>query len=109
MKNIKNVLSIAVLGVTIFAAGCTDLQYEKQESFSSPSGELTVTVKTDAMCRPDVYYGKDCIFEYNGAGFMEEVSWDIEWVSDDEIMLYLESPARDKYAGEKYSIEIPAS
>lgn len=35
------------------------------------------------------YMKKKCIFEYDGVGFNETVYWDIEWISEDEIRLYV--------------------
>lgn len=44
----------------------------------------------------------ECIFKYDGSGFSETVYWNVEWLSENEIRLYL-----DSYNEEDYSIEIP--
>lgn len=65
-------------------------------------------MKTDYVHRPDVYYDGQCIFEYDKSGFNETVYWDVEWLSEDEILLYISSPDADnKYAEERYEIEMP--
>ena len=88
--------------VMISFSGCNDVKYDKEFKSESPSGEKTVTVKVDHVSRPDVFYNDECIFEYSGSGFSETVYWNIEWISENEIRLYLNS-----YDGEDYSIEIP--
>ena len=107
-KAVKPV-SVAVIASVAagILAGCSSLEYPKEATFKSPSGDKKVVVKQDWVCRPDVYYGKECIFEYDRQGFMEEVVWEVEWVSEDEIILYLASPRNKKYADERYTIELP--
>ena len=85
-----------------FLAGCSDAKYEKEYQSESPSGEKTVTVKVDYVSRPDVFYNNECIFEYDGSGFSETVYWNVEWISENEIRLYL-----DHDSGEDYRIVIP--
>ena len=116
MKKIKKIFKRVIL---IFIGGfivlyliaclCDYLKYDSglEKTFRSPSGDKEVTVKQDYVSRPDVYYKGECIFEYERSGFMETVGWDVQWISDDEILLYVASPAKDKYADEKYTIEIP--
>lgn len=85
-----------------FLAGCNDVKYEEEYVSESPLGEKTVTVKVDYVSRPDVFFNDECIFEYDGSGFSETVYWNVEWIAENEIRLYL-----DSYNGEDYSIEIP--
>ena len=47
------------------------------------------TVEVDYLSRSNVLYEEKCIFEYDGAGFNETVYWDIEWISEDEIRIYV--------------------
>jgi len=82
--------------------GCNDVKYEKEYEYESPSGEKTVTVKVDYVSRPDVFYNDECIFEYNRPGFTGTEYWKVEWISENEIRLYL-----DAYKEEDYSINIP--
>ena len=78
------------------------VKYDQQFDSVSPSGNKKVTVKCDYVSRPDVYYNGDCIFEYSKSGFNETVFWDVEWLSEDEIKLYLTS-----YEDEEYLIVVP--
>ena len=104
-----NSVNAAIIASVIATAltGCTNLKYEKEETFKSPSGGEKVIVKVDYVSSPDVWYDGECVFEYEGSGFTEDVFWDIEWVSEDEVVLYIESPIRDKYANERYTIKLP--
>lgn len=99
---IKYSTVVFTAAVMIFLAGCNDVKHDKEFKSESPSGEKTVTVKVDHVSRPDVFYNDECIFEYSGSGFSETVYWNVEWISENEIRLYL-----DSYEGEDCSIDIP--
>lgn len=97
----RPIIAFAIAAMT-FLASCDTLKYDKEFESQSPSGEKTVTVKVDHVSRPDVFYNDECIFEYSGSGFSETEYWKVEWLSENEIRLYL-----DSYDGEDYNIEIP--
>ena len=112
IPTLKKILISAVIVFSVFFLIICVGEFFKYDSglektFRSPSGDKEVTVKQDYVSRPDVYYKDECIFEYQRSGFNESVGWDVQWISDDEILLYVASPAKDKYADEKYTIEIP--
>ena len=103
----KTVISVViVVFVMTFVVGCTNQMYEKEEIFKSPTGKKEVIVKVDYVSRPDVFCDNECIFQYEGSGFNETVYWDVEWLSEEEIRLYLSAPSNDKYADESYMIEL---
>ncbi len=99
---VKYFIIVFTAAMMTYLVGCNDVKYEKEYKSESPSGEKTVTVKVDYVSRPDVFYNDECIFKYDGSGFSETVYWNVEWLSENEIRLYL-----DSYNEEDYSIEIP--
>lgn len=101
-RRLTDFLIIVFTIAVITFAGCGDVKYDKEYEYESPSGEKEITIKVDHVSRPDVFYNDECIFEYDGSGFSETVYWNVEWISENEIRLYL-----DSYDGEDYSIEIP--
>lgn len=101
-KLTKYLIIVFTAAMMTSLVGCNDVKYEKEYKSESPSGEKTVTVKVDYVSRPDIFYNDECIFKFDGSGFSETVYWNIEWISESEIRLYL-----DNYNGEDYSIEIP--
>lgn len=92
---------VVIFVLFIVASSCDAIKYDQQFDSVSPSGTKTVTVKTDYVSRPDVYYNDECIFEYPKSGFNETVLWQVEWISEDEIRLYLNS-----YDDEDYVIAV---
>ena len=106
-KGICYVGILLFLGSALFIlSGCANLKYDtdRDEVIQSPDESYSLTIRYDYVSRPDIYKDGKRIFEYSGSGFMENVYWDIEWVSDNEIMLYIKSPQRKKYNNEKYYI-----
>ena len=67
----------------------------------NPNGTNTITVKYDYLSRPSVYKGNKKIFSYNGPGYMESVYYDVEWVSEDELIL---KATNNKYKNDVYTI-----
>lgn len=98
----KYLIIVFTIAVMTIIAGCDALKYDTEFTSDSPSGKKTVTVKVDHASRPDVFYDDECIFEYDGSGFSETEYWKVEWISEDEIRLYL-----DTYKEESYHIDIP--
>ena len=101
-KRTKYPIIVFTAAVMTFLSGCDAVKYDSEFTSTSPSGEKTVTVKVDHVSRPDVFFNDECIFEYDGPGFTETEYWNVEWISENEIRLYL-----DSYDEEDYRIEIP--
>lgn len=90
---------IAMAAAVIFPAVRDALIYDTVTDIVSPSGEKTVTLMVDYVSRPYVFYGSECIFEFEETGFTETVYWNVEWLSEDEIKL--------SSAEELYFIDVP--
>lgn len=90
----------------LFITGCNSYDDALTQEFTSPEKTHMVVVKYDFAGRPDVFLknGKQ-IFKYSKQGFMETVRFDVEWLSEDEFILYLDP---EQYADEKYTVKIPA-
>ena len=97
----RYLITASAAAMMTFLSGC-EAGYENEYDYTSPSGEKTVTVKVDHVSRPDVYYNDECIFEYDRPGFTETVRWNVEWISENSIRLYLSG-----YDDEEYIISIP--
>lgn len=102
----KSIVFMLVTSIVLAIAGCGDIYYDSQYSFTSPSGEKTVVVKVDYAWRPDVYYNDQRIFEFKGRGFTESVPWSVKWNSENEIELFIDG-GRAKYQNERYIIAVP--
>ena len=105
MKNLKLTI-ILIVGIILFLiVGKDELQYEtdRDKKYTSPNGTNTITVKYDYLSRPSVYKENKKIFSYNGPGYMESVYFDVEWVSEDELIL---KATNNKYKNDVYTIHI---
>ena len=89
-----------------FIGACSDVEYESTQVFISPSGNKEVTVKCDYVSSPYVFYEGEMIFKTNKPGFAEKVAWNVEWISEDEIRLYVASPQKEKYSNDNYFIKL---
>jgi hypothetical protein len=100
------VLCILVLFIL---TGCTtsEIEYEtsRDEVIYSPSGNYSITLRYDYVSRPYIFKDDTLVFETNKLGYNETVYFKVEWKSEDEIFLYIESD-NDKYSNEKYFIKI---
>ena len=100
------VLCILVLFIL---TGCTtsEIEYEtsRDEVIYSPSGNYSITLRYDYVSRPYIFKDDTLVFETNKPGCNETVYFKVEWKSEDEIFLYIESD-NDKYSNEKYFIKI---
>ena len=105
MKKILVIVFLTMCILPIISA-CSDLEYETEQSFTSPSGKRTVTVKCDYVSRPFVFMDDEMIFETGKSGFAETVGWNVEWISEDEIKLYVVSPQKEKYNKDVYYIRL---
>lgn len=101
------VLSVfLVVFAAAFIGACSDLEYESTQVFTSPSGNKEVTVKCDYVSSPYVFYDGEMIFQTDKPGFAETVAWDVEWISEDEIRLYVVAPRKEKYSNDNYYIKL---
>ena len=94
-RRLKHIALLAVffLVICLCRGCCNALFVSYQEIHTSPQGTNTVIVEYDYVCKPYVYkktwFGKRHIWTYPGGGFMESVSFSVEWLSEDEIrMIY---------------------
>lgn len=107
IKSKAVVLSVfLVVFAVAFIGACSDIEYEKTLVFTSPSGKKEVTVKCDYVSSPYVFYDGEMIFQTDKPGFAETVAWDVEWISEDEIRLYVASPQKEKYSNDNYYIKL---
>ena len=113
MKNrhIKQTALLAAffLVICLCLSCCNALFVSCREVHTSPRGTNTVIVEYDHVCRPYVYkktwYGKKHIWTYPGGGFMETVSFSVEWLSEDKFRTTYDD--KDDEFDEEYIITIP--
>lgn len=94
-KNItKCLLTSAILLLAILAfQSCASLfGYDKEVTYTSPEGTYTIVIKYDYVSRPDVFkkglLWDKMIWDYPNPGFMETVRFDVEWLSENQILLH---------------------
>ena len=81
------------------------LVYETKfdETFVSPNEVNTILVRYDYASRPSVFLvNGDRLFKYDKPGFMETVSFEVQWINDYQFILYNEQ------FNEQYEITIPS-
>ena len=114
-KSRQNLLKVLIAFLIVLKVGFTImfgmavfdvLRYDPDgdQTFESPFGDDEVTVRVDYLSCPDVFYEGKCIFKYDGPGFNETVYWDVEWLSEDEIRLYVPGY---RWTDQVYDIDIP--
>ena len=102
-------LAALLLVICLFRSCCDALFVASREVFVSPQGTNTIIIEYDHVCRPYVYkktwYGKREIWTYPKSGFMETVSFGVEWLSEAQFRMIYD----DKYDAfdEEYIITIP--
>lgn len=110
-KQIKHIALLAVLFVIIWLCRscCDTLFVSYREIYVSPQGTNTVIVEYDHVSRPYVYqktwFGKRKIWTYPKGGFMETVSFGVEWLSENQFSMTYDDK-NDKF-DEEYIITIP--
>lgn len=99
---------IVFLLVHFMFMGCDNLEYEtsRDKVIMAPDNSYSLTIIYDYVSRPVILKNDKKIYEYKGSGFAESVDWDIKWISDDEILLYIVSPKKEKYKNEQFYISI---
>lgn len=113
LKTVIHILfSSAAVWLLIFLCRCSAIffGYVEEETYTSPEGTNTIIVKYDLVCRPDVFKKESLwdkkIWEYSGSGFMEIVHFDVEWLSENQILLTYDDIKYDEF-DEEYIIDIP--
>ena len=103
----KNAVLCILVLFTLTGCTTSEIEYEtsRDEVIYSPSGNYSITLRYDYVSRPYIFKDDTLVFETNKPGYNETVSFKVEWKSEDEIFLYIESD-NDKYSNEKYFIKI---
>lgn len=105
-RRVLVILCIIIVLATLFGCSVFDnVLYEtsRDEVLESPGGEYTLTLRYDYVSRPFIFKENRLIYEYDGPGFNETVSWGIEWVAENEIVLYYDD-VKDEYDEEYYIV-----
>ena len=105
---LKFCVGIMLVFMSFFLVGCNNLEYETSRDtvIVAPDNSYSLTLKYDNVSRPCVYKDGKKLYEYQGNGFNESVVWDIKWVSDNEVLLYIKSPQKEKYKKEQIHITL---
>ena len=110
-KRFKYIAGLAalLLVICLFRSCCDALFVASREVFVSPQGTNTIIIEYDHVCRPYVYqkswYGKREIWTYPKSGFMETVSFGVEWLSENQFRMTYDD--KDDEFDEEYIITIP--
>ena len=104
----KNILIIVLCSMLFLLTGCDDLKFDtnRDRVIESPDKSYSLTLRYDYVSRPFIFKDGELIYEYEGNGFAESVGFEIEWIDDNKILLYLASPQKEKYSKERYIINI---
>ena len=111
IKRFQYIVGLAALLLVIFLfRGCCDALFvASREVFVPPQGTKTIIIEYDHVCRPYVYqktwYGKREIWTYPKSGFMEPVSFGVEWLSENQFRMTYDDK-NDEF-DEEYIITIP--
>ena len=111
IKWIKYIAGLAalLLVICLFQSCCDTLFVASRDVYTSPQGTNTIIIEYDHVCRPYVYqktwYGKREIWIYPRSGFMETVSFGVEWLSEDKFRMIYDD--KDVELDEEYFITIP--
>ena len=110
-KRLKYIAGSAalLLVICLFRGCCDTLFVANREIFVSHQGTNTIIIEYDHVCRPYVYQktwcGKREIWTYPGGGFMETVSFGVEWLSENQFRMTCDDK-NDEF-DEEYIITIP--
>ncbi len=100
IKRIITLCMICIIALSLIACG------NRQEKYSSPNGENTIIVEYDYASRPSVLYNGECIWEYLGSGFNEEVYFQVEWIDEDTVMLIYRDESHNGRYYEEFEIDL---
>lgn len=85
-------LAILLLAILAFQSYAPPFGYDKEVTYTSPEGTYTIVIKYDYVSRPDVFtkglLWDRMIWDYPNPGFMETVRFDVEWLSENQILLH---------------------
>ncbi len=102
-------LTVFFLMICLFRGCCDVLFVASREVHISPQGTNTIIIEYDHVCRPYVYqktwFGKREIWTYPRGGFMETVSFGVEWLSENKFRMTY-NHWNDEF-DEEYIITIP--
>ena len=106
-KALLGIIVILVLGTISICLLIDNIKYERtrDKKLTSPSGKNQIILRYDNLSRPYIFKGNTLIYKYEGSGFNEEVEWQINWITENEINLYYDSE-NDQF-DESYKIIIP--
>ena len=90
-KLLELLLILALLGFIVYAvstvsSGLKNFGYDIVTHHTSPMGK-NVTLKYDFVSRPALYYEDELIWRYGGPGFMGTVVFDIQWKTENMVLL----------------------
>ena len=100
MKRISSICLIFVIACSLIACG------NRTEEYTSPGGENKITVEYDYVSRPSVIHNGDCIWEYDGNGFNEEVFFEVEWIDEDTVKLICNDESHSGKYYEEFEIDL---
>ncbi|MEY8390625.1 hypothetical protein AALA98_04505 [Lachnospiraceae bacterium 45-W7] len=102
-------LAIFLLVICLLRGSCDAWLVTSREIYTSPQGTNTIIIEYDHVCRSHVYkktwFGKKEVWVYPGGGFMETVSFQVEWLAEDKIRMTYDDK-NDEF-DEEYVITIP--
>ena len=78
----------------------------RTEKYTSPDGNIKITVKYDFVSRPSVFYKGDRIWKYPGRGFNEEAFFEVTWIDNDTIRLAYDDPSHNGKYSEEFEIDL---
>ena len=100
MKRLLLFCLIIFMTVSLIACG------NRMEEYTSPSGANRIKVEYDCASRSSVFYNGNCVWEYKGSGFNEEVFFKVEWIDDDTIKLIYNDESHNGKYYEEYEIDL---
>lgn len=104
-KIMKKSFILPLTFVVLLIAACGSLS-ARTEKYTSPTGENTIVVEYDFVSRPTVYYDGEVIWKYSGAGFQEEVFFDVSWINEETILLKYKDEGHDGKYAEEFEVDI---
>lgn len=102
------IVIILIIGLFLLFRTINDnLKYDtsRDKVIKSPSGKYSITLRYDYVSRPYIFRNNKLIFETKKGGFNEDVFFEVEWQSENEILLYIDEH-KTKYKDDRYYITI---
>jgi len=98
----KKAMVLLVCMIACNVTGCGN----RTDEYTSPDGKNTIVIEYDYVSRPSIQYEGDCIWEYPGKGFNEEVFFDVEWIDNDSLKLIYADESHDGKYSEEFEIDL---